>query len=172
MRRHLLLVRHAKSAWEDPSLADQNRPLSPRGEKALPLLREYLTSIEPQPGIVFCSSSRRTVDTLDGIRATIPTRAQVEVEDDLYLASAATLLGRLHSVNIDATCAMMIGHNPGIQDLALLLVGAGDAAMRAQLSAKLPTGAIAVLSFDGRWADLASDTVQIVDLFMPRPPRQ
>jgi phosphohistidine phosphatase len=172
MRRDLLLVRHAKSAWDDPSVADHDRPLAPRGEKALQGLREQLSRAEHRPDVVLCSSARRTVDTLDGIRAALPKGASIDVTDELYLASTDTLLSRLHGLNDKVHCAMLIGHNPGIEDLALLLVGSGDAGLRAQLAAKLPTGALVALSCDGQWTHLGAGTARIDALFMPRRPRQ
>ena len=171
MRHDLLLVRHAKSAWDDPSLADHDRPLAVRGDKALRGLREYLSRVEHPPDAVLCSSARRAVDTLDGIRAALPKRASIDVTDELYMASTNTLLARLHGLNGKVRCAMLIGHNPGIENLALLLVGSGDAGLRAQLAAKLPTGALVALSFDGRWTQLGAETARVDALFMPRRPR-
>jgi phosphohistidine phosphatase len=171
MRRRLLLVRHAKSAWDDPSLVDHDRPLAPRGLKALPRLANHLARAECQAEMVLCSSSRRTVQTLDGIRVAFAERATTEVDPDLYLASAFDLLARLRDVDNRVQCAMFIGHNPGMQDLALLLVSAGDASLREQLLTKFPTAAAATLSFDGKWADLSPRTARIDHLFMPRAPR-
>lgn len=171
MRRHLLLVRHAKSAWDDTSLTDHDRPLAPRGTKALRRIRDHVLGADHRPELVLCSSSRRTVETLGGIRPAIPEQARVEVERELYLASAGTLLARLRALGSGVECAMVIGHNPGTQDLAMLLVGDGDAEMRAQLVTKLPTGAVVTLSFDGAWADLGGGVARIDDLFMPRPTR-
>jgi phosphohistidine phosphatase len=171
MRRDLLLVRHAKSAWDDPSLADYDRPLAPRGTKAVRRLRDYLTRTEHRPDVVLCSSSRRTVDTVEGIRVALPKRASIELADELYLADATTILTRLRALDGTVRCAMLVGHNPGIEDLASRLVGSGDAELRAQLAAKLPTGALVALSFNGAWADLAPGAARIDALFMPRPPR-
>ncbi len=172
MRRHLLLVRHAKSAWNDPALADHDRPLAPRGRKAVRRLSEHLVHAAHRPEIVVCSSSRRTVDTLEGISAALPTRVRVEIDDVVYAADSETLLARLRSLDSDLRCAMLIGHNPGIQDLALRLAGAGDADMLAQVATKFPTGAAVTLSFDGAWHELGAGTARLDDLFMPRPPRQ
>ena len=171
MRRDLLLVRHAKSAWDDPSLADHDRPLARRGAKALRRLGEHLTRAEHRPDLVLCSSARRAVETLDGIRAALPRRASIDVTDEIYLANADTLLRLLYNLYGQVRCAMLVGHNPGIEDLALLLVGSGDAGLRAQLAAKLPTGALVALSFDGAWVDLGAGVAQLDDLFVPRPPR-
>ena len=171
MRRHLLLVRHAKSAWDDTSLTDHDRVLAPRGTKALPRVRDHLLEVDHRPELVLCSSSRRTRETLEGIMPAIPEHARVEVERELYLAGAGTLLARLRGVGSGVECAMTIGHNPGTQDLAILLAGSGDTDMRAQLTTKLPTGAVVTLSFDGTWADLGGGVARIDDLFMPRPTR-
>jgi phosphohistidine phosphatase len=171
IRRDLLLVRHAKSAWDDPSLADHDRPLAPRGEKAVRRLREYLTRSEYRPDVVLCSSSRRTVDTLDGIRGALPKRARIDVLDELYLASADTLLTLLRGFGGKVRCAMLIGHNPGLEDLASRLAGSGDDQLRGQLEAKFPTGALIALSFDGAWANLGAGHARLDALFVPRPPR-
>jgi phosphohistidine phosphatase len=171
IRRDLLLVRHAKSAWDDPSLFDHDRPLAPRGEKAVRRLREYLTRSEYRPDVVLCSSSRRTVDTLEGIRAAVPKRARIDVVDELYLADADTLVTLLRAIDAEVGCAMLVGHNPGLEDLAALLAGAGDAGLRTQLAAKFPTGALVALSFDGAWANLGAGAARIDALFVPRPPR-
>jgi len=171
VRRDLLLVRHAKSAWDDPSLNDHDRPLAPRGTKAVRRMSAYLTRAEYRPDVVLCSSSRRTVDTLDGIRGALPKRARVEVADDLYLADANTLLKRLHGLDGKDRCAMLVGHNPGVEDLASLLVGSGDDGLRAQLAVKFPTGALVAFSFVGAWADLDAGSARIDAFFVPRPPR-
>jgi phosphohistidine phosphatase len=172
MHRRVLLVRHAKSAWDDPTLADHERPLGPRGIKALPRLADHLTRAGQRPQVVLCSSSRRTVDTLGGIGAAVPKRADIEVDDELYLATANTLLARLRRIDDGIDCALLIGHNPGLQDLAARLAGAGDVSMRVQLLAKFPTAAAVTLSFDTPWAALRAGGARLDDLFMPRQPRQ
>lgn len=171
MRRHLMLVRHVKSAWNDVSLADHDRPLAARGAEAIPRLRDHLAQAAHPPELVLCSTSRRTVDTFEGIRAALAQHAHVQFEQGVYDASADSLLGRLQLVDSGIGCAMVIGHNPTVQDLVMLLVRAGDTDMRAQLAAKLPTGAAVTLSFDGAWRELGAGTARLDDLFMPRPPR-
>ena len=121
--------------------------------------------------MVLCSSSRRTIDTLDGIRVALPKRARVELADELYLADANTLLKRLHELNGKVRCAMLVGHNPGIEHLASLLVGSGDDGLRARLAVKFPTGAVVALSFVCGWADLDAGSARIDAVFVPRSPR-
>jgi phosphohistidine phosphatase len=151
-------------------LADHDRPLAPRGIRALTLLSNHIANLTP-PEIVVCSTARRTVETLEGIRAVLSRHALIEMDRALYGATAETVLGRLHRIDSDVGCAMVIGHNPAMQDLAMVLAGAGDPDMRAQLASKLPTAATVSLSFDGRWADLGAGMAQLDDLFMPRAPR-
>jgi phosphohistidine phosphatase len=93
------------------------------------------------------------------------------VTDALYLASADTLLARLRALDGTIRCAMVVGHNPAIEDLAVRLVGSGDAGRREQLAAKVPTGALVGLSFDGAWTELGPGAARIDALFLPRPPR-
>ena len=90
-------------------------------------LREYLIQAGHLPDVVLCSSSRRTIDTLEGIRVALPKRARIELADELYLADANTMLTRLHRLDAKVRCVMLVGHNPGIEDLASLLAGSGDA---------------------------------------------
>ena len=99
VRRQLLLVRHAKSSWDDTSLPDRDRQLAARGIKALAGMRDYLQRSEHRPEIVLCSPSRRTIDTFDSIRAAIPMHAQVVLADELYGATADSLLDLLRGVD-------------------------------------------------------------------------
>ncbi|HKA03760.1 MAG TPA: histidine phosphatase family protein [Acidimicrobiales bacterium] len=164
-RRTLVLVRHAKSSWDEPSLPDHDRPLARRGQKALPRMRDHLERLRIHPDVVLCSSAARTRQTLDGIRAALGKGADIEIEDDLYAADAEDLLARLRRLGDDVNSALVVGHNPGLADLADVLTGnegAPDA---------VPTGAIAVLSLNTRWSDLASATASLDSFWQPRPPR-
>jgi len=171
MRRHLLLVRHAKSAWDDPTLTDHDRPLAPRGHKAVHRIRGYFELAAHAPDVVLCSSSRRTIETFEGFRSALPPRTTTEITEEIYEASADTLLSMLRRLDTDTAVAMMIGHNPGTQDLAARLAGSGDVAELTQIATKLPTGAVVALSFDGAWSELDDGVARVDDLFMPRPPR-
>jgi len=133
-------------------------------------MADHLAAATTSADVVLCSSARRAVDTLDGIRGAVGT-PRVEVEDRLYAAGVGALLTRLRSLPDEVRCAVLVGHNPGLQDLAVVLVGSGDADVWRQLAAKLPTGAIATLSFERPWAELVGGSARIDDLFMPRAPR-
>jgi phosphohistidine phosphatase len=168
VRRRLLLLRHAKSAWDDPTLDDHDRPLAPRGEKAAGDVRKYLRGRSARPEVVLCSSAVRTVQTLEAIRPVLRDRTTIRVEDGLYLAGAGTWLRRVGHLDDDVTCAMAIGHNPGLEDLADLLVGSGASELRERLAAKFPTAALAEISFKGAWSDLAPGRGRLDAYFQPR----
>ncbi len=172
MRRHLLLLRHAKSAWDDPTLDDHDRPLAPRGVKAGERLRDHLGDRADRPRVVLCSSAVRTVQTLAAIRPALSKRTTVSIEDGLYLAGAGTWLARIGELDDAVECAMAIGHNPGLEDLADLLIGSGPHDLRHQLATKFPTGALATISFKGVWRDLAPGTGRLDEYFQPRKPAE
>jgi len=164
----LYLLRHAKSSWDDPHLADHDRPLAPRGERAVGAMRKHLAALADGPDLVLCSSARRTKMTLAGVAAALPAGVDTRIEDQLYAASAIQLLARLHDVPDDVGAVMVIGHNPGLEELADLLVGSGDDAAREALAAKFPTGALATLGVTGPWAGLAPATARLEAFVVPR----
>ena len=145
--RTLFLLRHAKSSSADPTLADHDRPLAPRGRRAAQ--RSPITSGPKQCVRRSCCARRRGErETLTELRPALGDQAEVLVTDDLYGADAAELLHRLGEVDQNIASVMIVGHNPGLHDLALELTGDGDAAAISQLHTKFPTGALATLQ---RW---------------------
>lgn len=177
MRRHLVLVRHAKSAWDQPASGDHDRRLADRGRAALPLMNDHLAASTLRPDLVWCSSAQRTIETLAGIRSALPDQADVDTDPNLYNADDATVLDRLRQLGDDVECAMIVGHNPTMQRVALLLAAqtggpqTGDAEAYRRVQSKVPTGAIMTLSFDGSWSDLTPGSAHLDDLFTPRPPQ-
>jgi phosphohistidine phosphatase len=158
-RRRLVLVRHAKSSWDDPTLSDHDRPLARRGRKALERMRPHLEHRGVRPDVVLCSSARRTRETLDGIRGGLGGHPRIEIEDGLYGAGADQIVARLERLDDAIATALVIGHNPGIADLVDQLAATDQA---------VPTGAIADLSFTGPWSTLGSTAVSLDDLWRPR----
>jgi phosphohistidine phosphatase len=163
--RRLLILRHAKSSWDDPSLPDHDRPLASRGHEAADRMAEHLRSDAPKVDLVLCSSALRTTETLRHVGSAFG-EAEIVVEDDLYGASDEELLDRLHEVPGDVDGVALIGHNPGVQDLATELAGSGNDLGR--MRSKFPTGALAVLVFDGGWADLAASGCRLVAFVTPK----
>ena len=165
----LYLYRHAKSSWKDPTLADFERPLNGRGRRAAKSMAVYMAKHRLVPDIIVCSSARRTRETLgmvrDALGGDIPTR----VDDALYMASAADLLRQVHHLDDGLASAMIIGHNPGLQDLALRLTGGGKPEPRNRMRSKFPTAALAVLICPGRhWRAMKPDGATLKTFVCPR----
>lgn len=158
--RRLLLLRHAKSSWDDPALADHDRPLAPRGRKASKLIRAHLRREQIDVSLVLCSSARRARETLELVSVSGP----VEVERELYGASASQLLERLRRLPDELDAVMLIGHNPAIQELAVGLVADGSGLA----SRKFPTGALATLTFTGSWRALESGQAELAAFVTPK----
>src|SRR4029450_12245931 len=148
--RTLYLLRHAKSSWDDPELPDRERPLAPRGVRDAKRIARHMRRLEIAPGLVLCSPAVRARQTLEAIEAKVPD-APVDVDERLYGASSETLLERVRAIPDEVASVLLIGHNPGMQDLVLLLASRGDELER--LQAKFPTAALATLSV-ARWSSL------------------
>ncbi len=169
MPKRLILLRHAKSAWDNPGLGDFDRPLSNRGRKAAPLVGAHLARRGLVPGLVLCSAAKRTVETLDLVSAGWQPKPTVRKLKSLYLAMPREMLRRVQAVGSEPDCVMLVGHNPGIADLANWLCGEGDASPRASLARKFPTGAAAVLEFDvDDWGDVDAETGRLIDFSTPK----
>jgi phosphohistidine phosphatase len=161
----LYLLRHAKSSWDDPARADHDRPLAPRGVRAARRMGEHLREAGVAPDLVLCSSAVRARQTVELVAPALG-HADVQFEEALYAAASDQLLERLRAVPEAVGSVMLVGHNPGLQDLALDLAGSGG--KLPQLAAKLPTGALAVLRTRWAWAALAEADAELVDLVVPR----
>jgi phosphohistidine phosphatase len=163
----LALLRHAKSSWDDPTADDADRPLSPRGIAAAPVMAAFMASHEIRPDLVLCSASRRTRETLAFVLAAFGKgQPRVLIEESLYLATASSLLDRVRRLPMRPRCVMVIGHNPGLHDLALLLAEPAATDGYRALSAKFPTAGLAVVSFAvSSWADVGPGRGRL-DVFM------
>lgn len=156
----LYLLRHAKSSWDDAGLADHDRPLAKRGRRATKAIARYLTEHAVAPELVLCSTARRTRETLERIAPALGT-PEVSYETELYGASAGELMERLRAVPDGVGSVMLIGHNPGIEDLASALI-------RRAVASKFPTGAVATLELEGDPRDAGPGRAELVDFVVPR----
>jgi phosphohistidine phosphatase len=168
--RTLLLLRHAKSSWDDPALDDHARPLTPRGVRAARRIAEYLQDQHIRPELVLCSSARRTEQTLEELQPALEDAMEVQIADELYGASSNAILRRLRTIDVVAVSSVLVvGHNPGLEDLASDLAGDGDPSALAQLRAKFPTAALAILDLGStEWAGLSSGAGYLTALVLPR----
>lgn len=162
--KRLLVLRHAKSSWSDPSLDDHERPLAPRGRRAGHRVARHLSAEGIEPELVLCSTARRAQETLATIRSVLD-HATVLSEPALYGAPAAALVARLRRVAPTTESVLLVGHNPGLQELVLLLATPGP--LRERVAARLPTGALATLEVED-WSALGPGTAQLAGLVLPR----
>jgi phosphohistidine phosphatase len=164
--KRLVLLRHAKSAWDDPALRDRDRPLAPRGRKAAKRVGRWAKKNEIRPQLVVCSSAVRARQTLERVLPGLGEPA-VWIEVTLYAASAETLLARVRALPDEVDEAMLVGHNPGLQDLALLLAVPGPKRERARVN--VPTGALVELELEaGRWAEVSPGEARLTRFVVPR----
>jgi phosphohistidine phosphatase len=164
MSHRLLLVRHAKSSWDDATLADRDRPLAKRGRKAAERVGAHLRQAGLRPDLVLCSSALRTRETFQRMGLD----SDLVVEDALYGADGDELLARLRDVPERASGVAVIGHNPGMQDLAIELIGNAPGADARRLRDRFPTGAVAVFEVGAEWRDLSPGVAELRSFVVPR----
>lgn len=158
--RRLILTRHAKSAWDDPSLEDFDRPLNDRGRRSARLLGDFMASRGYEPEEVICSPSQRTRETWDQVAAAgLEVRPELRLDERLFHATPATLLEVLRGAT--ESTVMIIGHNPGIAEFAASLPARPpmDPEFRSY-----PTAATLVVDFQiDNWADLQPGQGSVMD---------
>lgn len=162
--KRLILTRHAKSSWDDPTVADHDRPLNARGKTAAADLGQWLASRGYVPDEVLCSDALRTRKTWSGIAPALPGTPILELKPALYHAGPDVMLAVLRHAKADTV--MMIGHNPGIAEFAERLVSHAPA--NAEFH-RYPTGATLVVDFAAdSWPEVGFGSGTAVDFVVPR----
>lgn len=162
--KRLILTRHAKSSWDDPTAPDHDRPLNERGKAAAADLGQWLASRGYVPEQVLCSDAERTRKTWSGISPALPGTPAMELKPALYHAGPDVMLAVLRHATTDTV--MMIGHNPGIAEFAERLTA--HPPLHADF-ARYPTGATLVVDFAvDRWADVGFGSGITIDFTIPR----
>ncbi|MFS0772925.1 SixA phosphatase family protein [Sphingomonas sp. 1P08PE] len=168
----LTLLRHAKSGWDDEVARDFDRPLNPKGKRAALTMGRHLRDGTVAFDHVVASPALRVVETLAAVAEGYGAPLDPAWDRAIYLASAATLLDLVRDLPDSAGHVLMAGHNPGIEELVLLLVAdesGGDApTLRDAVEAKYPTGSLAELTLPGRWAEAARGTATLTRFVRPR----
>ncbi len=160
----LVLLRHAKSSWNNPTLPDQDRPLATRGANDAPLMGRAMAERGIDPDLVLCSPARRTRDTLALVLPELKVEPEIVYKDELYHPSPMEMLKLLHEVPASASRLLIVGHNPELQAFALNLVGSGPKHYRDRMREKFPTAGLAVINFpSGSWkgVDLGGGTLNL-----------
>ena len=172
--RELLVLRHAKSSWDEIDADDHDRKLSPRGIKAARRMGALIAERGWLPDLILCSTARRTRETLALAQEAWPGTPAIPVSEveGLYLAPASRLLDIVRRQPDEAQRLMLIGHNPGLQALVTRLAGLGDKKLRAAIEIKFPTAALARITCDiGSWRDLGWNIGTLADYRTPADPR-
>jgi phosphohistidine phosphatase len=167
VKRRVWLLRHAKSSWDDPGLADEERPLAARGRRAAAAMASHLADAGVRPDLVLCSSGLRARETLAAVLPSLGDELEVRIEPDLYTFDASRVVERLRRVADEVSSVMVVGHNPALQEAALAIASTGKD--RARVAEKLPTGALVVVDLSqGSWSSIGDGGGELVMLVAPR----
>lgn len=163
----LTLLRHAKSGWDDPVARDFDRALNPRGQQAAARIGRYLRDEGLAFDFVIASPAVRVIETLDHLATGLGSALAPSWERRIYLASSATLLDIVAALPADADRVLMVGHNPGLEDLILQL--AAESELRTLVEEKFPTAALAELSTQASgWDEVATAPATLSRYVRPR----
>jgi len=147
----LLILRHAKSSWSNPGLADIDRPLNQRGKRDAPRIGLLLRDQDLVPDIIICSPAKRARKTAQAVSDECGYEGKIEIEDEFYPGDPSTFIEILTTIPDQVDSALIIGHNPGLEELLDVLT---------EESARMPTSALADISLPiDRWTELGEDTL-------------
>jgi phosphohistidine phosphatase len=156
----LLLLRHAKSSWSDPTLRDFDRPLNKRGLKAAPLIGQFIRKKKVQPDLVLSSPAERAKQTAALVLRSARLKIKPRFDERIYEASVMRLLEIISEIEDEAGEVMLVGHNPGMEDLLLALTGEVR---------RMPTAALARVSLNiMKWSELRERDGHIEWLVKPK----
>lgn len=157
----LLILRHAKSSWNDSTLKDHDRPLNKRGKRDAPRMGKLLRNEQLTPDLIVSSTAKRAHKTAAKAADSCGYRGEIELTDSFYLARAGNYVQYLAEVADDKDSVMVVGHNPGLESLLELLTGCDE---------RLPTAALAHIQFDiASWKEMAdTPTGNLVNLWLPK----
>ena len=165
--RRVYLLRHAKSSWKDRSLADRDRPLAGRGKRAAKAVAGHIEAERIRPDLVLCSPARRSRETLERVEPAFGDPVETRFEEALYGASEGELLTCLRALPPELDSVMIVGHNPGLEDVALAL--ASEGAERARMGEKYSTAALATIDLPvNDWSAIERASGELVAYVRPR----
>ncbi len=157
----LLILRHAKSSWDNAYLADHDRPLNARGKADAPRMGRLLAQEDLTPQVIYSSSAERALATAEAVALACGYEDALAVRRSLYHADPLDYLEVLQSAPETAQCVMVVGHNPGLEELVEALTGT---------AAQMPTAALAQVELPvAQWRDVNEETLgRLVQLWRPR----
>lgn len=166
----LLLLRHAKAVPAEAGGEDRERPLTARGIDDANAMGRHIARKRYAPDVILCSPSKRTKETFEHVKAHLPPMPQIIIDETLYLATQTQLLRRIQKEGTTKQTLFMIGHNPGMAELALALAAPEGKDVR-RMAEKFPTCALAVLEFKiASWRDAAPGEGLLREFKGPKDP--
>jgi len=164
----LLVLRHAKSAYPE-GVGDHERPLADRGERDAAAAARWLHEHGLRPDLVLCSTATRTRQTWEHLVSHfVAPGPEVRFDARVYEASASRLATLLRETDPAVSSVLLIGHNPGCEDLVLALCDHGDSGALSAVQTKYPTTGLAVMDLDGDWSALAAGKASLRRFVVPR----
>ncbi|HEX4111683.1 MAG TPA: histidine phosphatase family protein [Stellaceae bacterium] len=164
----LYLLRHAKAVSKEGDFRDIDRPLDERGREGARAIARWLKQNEITPELVLCSPAARTRETLDLVVGVFGPPPDIRYESGLYLADADRLLARLRDIADDIQRVMLIGHNPGIHELAQSLADVTSGPLASRLAVNLPTAGLARYRIEVEWSGLRRRGARLVGFVSPK----
>lgn len=165
--RRLILLRHAKSD-RPAGVADHERPLNDRGRRAGPAVGGHIAQEGLRPDLALVSTATRTRETWDAVSAALGA-PETRYHREIYEAPAERILGLIRGAPDSAETVIVVGHNPGLGDLAATLAGEGPRKERTRLATEFPTAAYAVIAFDAAdWSAIAPGQGRLERFVRPR----
>lgn len=156
----LLLLRHAKSNWDDPSLRDFDRPLAARGKRDAPRIGKALRKRGPLPNLILSSPAARAKATIEAVMKAAKLDGEPQFGEAIYGASSSELMKLIRRLADGSFCALLVGHNPGFEDLLERLTGSDE---------RMPTAALACIEFQiDHWEDVEDGKGQLAWLLTPK----
>ena len=152
--RRLMLLRHAKSDWPE-GVADLERPLARRGRIEAPAIGGFMAREALRPDLALVSPATRTRETWTLVSTALPESVRHKIDAELYMTTAEALIERVRATDAGVRTLLVLGHNPGLEDLARMLAGKGDETARKRLMTSFPTSALAIIDFPSDdWTDV------------------
>jgi phosphohistidine phosphatase len=165
----LTLLRHAKSGWDDPVARDYDRPLNPRGRRAAATMGRHFRELGLTFDRVVASPAVRAAETVVEVEHGLGQTLAAAWDRRLYLAAPTTLLDVVHECDAAAGSLLLVGHNPGLEELTMLLVPEGDGALRDAVEEKYPTATLAEMTFDtDDWGAVRAGSGRLTRFIRPR----
>ncbi|HEX3676630.1 MAG TPA: histidine phosphatase family protein [Sphingomicrobium sp.] len=167
--KHLAILRHAKSSWDDPHLEDFNRPLNDSGWKAARRMGRELEKRDMKFDLVIASPAARVRETIDGLTHRLRLNVEIRFEPRMYAACEEMLLKIVRDIREGAHAPLLVGHNPGLQQLLVALTHKDPDDLRSRVQEKFPTAALATIELPThRWSEVMPATGKITELILPK----